>query len=61
MNRRRGQSILEYIIILTAIVAGVVIGVQTFTQDKTKGLGLFYSNAGQSVVNASNGIVAVVP
>lgn len=34
MKRRKGQSTLEYVIILTAIIAGIIVAAQMFLKPK---------------------------
>lgn len=34
MKKRKGQSTLEYVIILTAIIAGIIVAAQTFLKPK---------------------------
>lgn len=60
MRRKTGQSILEYIIVLTAIIGGVVLAVSTFAPHSAEtGLGLFYSKAGDTLGKATNSIATV--
>lgn len=60
MRRKRGQSILEYIIVLTAVIGGVVLAVSTFApHDSSTGLGMFYTKAGDTLGNATGNIAAV--
>lgn len=47
---RRGQSILEYVIILSAVVMAVIVGMKTFgKQDSSGGLGKMMSQAGERI------------
>jgi hypothetical protein len=60
MRRKTGQSILEYIIVLTAVIGGVVLAVSTFApHDASTGLGMFYTKAGETLENATGNIAAV--
>lgn len=61
MRRKSGQSILEYVIVLTAIVAVVVAGAALFAKpnDKTKGVGLLMNNAAQKMTTSTANIAAV--
>ena len=54
---RKGQSILEYVIILTAVV-GIIMVASTllFNHDNSKGLGKIMSNAGGAAVNLTGEI-----
>ena len=49
-RNRRGQSTLEYIIILTVIIAAILVALGTlFTQDESKGLGKLFQKAGEKI------------
>lgn len=49
-NKRRGQSILEYVIVLTVIIAAIIAGVNTAFKDKVK-KGI--ENSGTLIENAT--------
>lgn len=52
MRRKKGQSILEYVIVLTAIVVAIGLGVATFAgKDKTKGMGKLMDETGKTITN----------
>ncbi len=52
--KKRGQSVLEYVIVLTAVIAAIVAGAITLgSTDSSKGLGKLFFNSGQKIVNAS--------
>ena len=49
-RNRRGQSTLEYIIILTVIIAAILVALGTlFTQDESKGLGKLFQKSGEKI------------
>ncbi len=62
-RRERGQSILEYVIVLTAIVAAVIAGAALFanSNDKSKGVGLLMDNARQRMDNSTGKIATINP
>ena len=52
--KRRGQSTLEYVIILTAIIAAVIFGVTAFTSHSNdKGLGKLMDDATNRITDAT--------
>lgn len=57
MNRKRGQSILEYVIVLTAIVAAVLIGAQYMKTKVAEGL----DDAATTIDTASGKLSEVTP
>jgi len=60
MHRKKGQSILEYVIVLTVIVAAVLAGVLLFTnQNKTSGLGKLFDKAGGTIEKAGTKITGL--
>ncbi len=62
LNRKRGQSILEYVIILTAIIAAIILAVTTLGQkDNTGGLGKLMDQAGKRIQTETNNIANIVP
>lgn len=55
LKKRRGQSLLEYIIILTAIVTAIILGLKLFVdKSKDSGLGKLLNQAGSTIQNASS-------
>jgi len=53
MRKRKGQSILEYVIVLTVIVAAVFVGAALFAKhDSSGGLGKLMNKAGGTIENA---------
>ncbi len=57
MFNRKGQSILEYVIVLTAIVAAIIVGASAFaSRDKTKGVGKIMDTAGTKIEGATGKI-----
>lgn len=61
MFREKGQSILEYVIVLTAIVGVIVAGAVMFAkpEDKTKGVGKLMDSAGETIKAATGKIANV--
>ncbi len=57
MYKKRGQSILEYVIVLTAIIAAVIIGAQ-FIKEKVQG-GM--TNASTAIGTAGTKIGEITP
>jgi hypothetical protein len=52
MRKQRAQSTLEYIVILTAIVSAIIVGVATYIgkkDDKTKGIGLLMDKSANRI------------
>ena len=59
MNRKRSQSILEYVIVLAAIIAAIAIGIKTFaSKSEGEGVGKLMSKAGSIIKAASLDILA---
>lgn len=60
MRRKKGQSILEYVIVLTAIVVAVGIGVATFAGGRDKanpqGIGKLMSETNKTIINSTGKI-----
>ena len=57
MRKIGGQSILEYVIVLTAIVAAIIAGAVVFAgKDKTKGVGKIMDTAGTKIETATGKI-----
>lgn len=62
MPRKKGQSILEYVIVLTAIVAVIVAGAAMFaSKDKGSGVGKLMDKAGTTISTATGKIASGVP
>lgn len=62
MLKRKGQSILEYVIVLTAIVAAIAgILLTNFQKDETKGLGKLFKKSADKITTESKKIVDMVP
>jgi hypothetical protein len=60
IRRNKGQSILEYVIVLTAIVAAVVVGAAMFgKKDQSSGMGQLMNSAA-SKISTSTGMIANV-
>ena len=59
MNRKKSQSILEYVIVLAAIIAAIAIGVTKFAgrENEEQGVGKLMKKAGETIVTASEGIL----
>ena len=51
MRRRKGQSILEYVIVLTVIIAAIAYAARSFLAD---GIQAGFSNAGTAINYSSN-------
>jgi len=64
LRKRKGQSTLEYVIVLTAIVAAIILGAQAITGQKTSsptsGLGKLMYQAGQSIRGASEDVKKII-
>lgn len=63
MLKRKGQSTLEYVIVLTAIVAAVLLATTQFLGKKESGAGvgkLMYQS-GERIKTESGKIAAIVP
>lgn len=63
-KRKKGQSTLEYIVIVTAIVAAVILGAKAISDQKndpSSGLGKLMKQAGGSIEGASGRATAVIP
>lgn len=61
MGNSRGQSILEYVIVLTVIVAAVLVGALVFApQDKSKGVGKLMDKAGGTIENAATDMASKI-
>lgn len=59
LKRENGQSVLEYVIILSAVVAAVVVFTQaSFQKDGGSGLGKFMHQAASSITSQSEAITA---
>ena len=62
---KRAQSVLEYVIILTAIVVGVIAGIALFIGDKNidspTGIGKIMKKAGTKITDASAKVKTIVP
>ncbi len=57
MRRKNGQSILEYVIVLTAIVVAIGLGIVTFAKhDNTVGVGRLMDQTGKTITNATGKI-----
>ena len=61
MCGKRGQSILEYVIVLTAIVVIISAGALTFAGrgDITKGIGKLMDSAGKTITAATGDIANI--
>ena len=60
MRKRRGQSILEYVIVLTVIVAAVLAGALIFANKSgSTGLGKLMKSAGGTIEKAGTDISSV--
>ncbi|MDD4938682.1 MAG: hypothetical protein PHE18_01560 [Candidatus Omnitrophica bacterium] len=60
MRRNKGQSILEYVIVLTAIVAVIVIGAAKFaSKDKGSGVGKLMDSAGSKITTSTGKIAEI--
>lgn len=60
LKKRRGQSLLEYIIILTAIVAAILAARTVFfKQDTSTGLGKLLNQANITIRNASSRVANI--
>ena len=57
MNRKRGQSILEYVIVLTTIVAAILIGAKFIKTKVSDGL----NDAATTIDTASEKLGEVTP
>lgn len=58
-KRIKGQSVVEYVIILSAVVAAVVVFTQaSFRKDGGSGLGKFMHQAASSITSESSAITA---
>jgi len=57
MNRKRSQSILEYVIVLTAIVAAVLVGAKYIKTKVSEGL----DDAATTIDTASQKLSEVTP
>ena len=60
MNRKKSQSILEYVIVLAAIIAAIAVGVTKFAnkdKEDPKGVGKLMQEAGNTITKASKGIL----
>ncbi len=58
MNRKKGQSILEYVIVLAAIIAAIAIGITKFAKkDGTVGVGKLMKESGSKIEAASGNIL----
>ena len=51
MRRKRGQSVLEYVIVLTAIIAAIAFAARTFIAPKTE---LIMEKAGDAMETAAD-------
>ena len=63
MGNRRGQNILEYVIVLTVIVAAILVGASTFASrtSGTAGLGKLMNKTGAAIENAGTNISGIKP
>ena len=62
LKKIKGQSTLEYVVILTAIVAAVIIGAGLIgTKSADSGLGKLMHQAGESIKGASTRAKGVIP
>lgn len=61
MFKKKGQSILEYVIVLTAIVAVIIAGAALFAKpnDKTGGVGKLMDAAAQKITDSTAKIATV--
>lgn len=61
MKRVKGQSILEYVVILTAIIAAIVAFQSTITgsTDGSSGLGQMMSNSADTITSNSSQIATI--
>lgn len=61
MNRKKSQSILEYVIVLAAIIAAIAIGIKQFaSKEEDKGLGKLMKKSGDIITEASGNILSEV-
>ncbi len=59
---RKGQSVLEYVIVLTVIVAAIVAGVYLLTgKDNTKGMRKMMKDTGAKITTDSGKVANIVP
>ena len=54
MRKRKGQSILEYVIVLTVIVVAIALGAKTFL---SKGVENSFDNAQQTMDTATSALI----
>jgi uncharacterized protein (UPF0333 family) len=56
MRHKKGQSILEYVVVLTVIVAAILAGVTMFAKkgDSARGVGKLMDKAGGTIDQAGN-------
>ncbi len=63
MNRKKGQSILEYVIVLTAIVGVIVVGAAMFAKPgeagKNQGVGKIMDTAAKKITNSTANLANV--
>jgi len=60
MEKKKGQSILEYVIVLTAIVAAVAAAAVFFVgKDKTKGMGKLMNQTAETIGIATGKVEAI--
>ena len=64
MLRKRGQSTLEYVIVLTAIIAAVIVGITYFTKTgdagKSSGLGQLMDKSTDRITDATGKLPGAV-
>ena len=56
--RRRGQSVLEYVIMLTATIAAIVLWQTATTGGNNKGVDKMMNNAATKISTSSNNLVS---
>lgn len=61
LERKKAQSILEYVIVLTAIVVAIIVGVSMLTSHNAdRGLGKLMHGAGDRIANESQRISGMI-
>ena len=59
MLRKKAQSMLEYLIVFTAVIAGVIAGVAYFAGQDT-GIGKLMNKSGEKIENSSDMLKGVI-
>jgi uncharacterized protein (UPF0333 family) len=55
--RKRGQSVLEYVIVLTAIIAAIVVWQNSVQPNTTSGVGKMMKNSADKIESRSSDLV----